>query len=263
MLLIYCLLVVFNSRMNLRLVGCLSECRQTSNFAFFLFATIWTWPFWKVADCCHIASRYILTHVLLYQLNSWSLPYQLPSLYPRNSTVVVFSRRLIVDLVGTQILHNRSYNEKKGIEVTRGSLYSPLFVPDFLMPFPRESRFLRLTQRYRQKNGEKRMVPGLGNDNHAGDAGNGSNGAKGTGVDNGARGRGSNSSAGGTGTDDSARGTGVQALTTVLDIQPPTVPEIRMHQRCWRYQVPATSTNGSDRCFGTAGDGCAGNGSRR
>ena len=73
----------------------------------------WTWPFWKMADCCCIAGMYTLPRVLLYQLNSWSLSYRLRSLYPGNSTEVVFLRRLIVDLVATKILRNRSYYKKK------------------------------------------------------------------------------------------------------------------------------------------------------
>jgi len=38
-------------------------------------------------------------------------------------------------MVARKDLHNGRYYQKRGTEVTRGSLYSPLLVPDFPLPF--------------------------------------------------------------------------------------------------------------------------------
>jgi len=70
--------------------------------------------------------------------------------------------------------------KKRGIEATRGSLYSLLSVPDSSRPFHEEVDFFDfLIDTVSRKNGEKRTVPdgGLGTDNNAGGAGTGSNGA--------------------------------------------------------------------------------------
>jgi len=120
----------------------------TSKLAIFWFAAYLTWSFFKVADCCHIVIRYILTCVVLYQLNSWSLSYQLPSLYPQNLTVVVFCHRLIVDVVGPKILCHGSYYQKRSIKATLGRIYGSLILPDFPMLFWQGSRFLWLSHWY-------------------------------------------------------------------------------------------------------------------
>jgi len=83
-LVVICYITCYGSKNNRIDLGWLSRCRQPPTWPFFCLQQIWTSPFSKEADCCHINIRYVHTRVLLYQLNSWSLSHRYNEYQKRN-----------------------------------------------------------------------------------------------------------------------------------------------------------------------------------